>query len=189
MGSNTRGSLRLIRGNWRATRRRNGGADSSRRRYPNRRSHRVVVAVGDKFAWATAPSLTARALTARRNRARYRRGRLRSLGLRRSRASDRLRRPRLRATAAPTTSSTISARTLRERVKTPPKSEGIDVGVDNIGGALLFLTLARLMRENGQRIPMGLAGGEIPSLPMNLPFVEELLDCRGLRRRLVDEFS
>ena len=55
---------------------------------------------------------------------------------------------------------------MRERVKALTKGEGIDVGVDNIGGAL-FLTLARLMRWNGRLIPMGFVGGEIPSVPMN----------------------
>jgi NADPH2:quinone reductase len=56
-------------------------------------------------------------------------------------------------------------------VKALTKGEGIDVGVDNIGGAL-FLTLARLMRWNGRLIPMGFAGGEIPSVPMNLPLLK-----------------
>ena len=75
-----------------------------------------------------------------------------------------------------------SCEDMRERVKALTKGEAIDVGVDNIGGAL-FLTLARLMRWNGRLIPMGFVGGEIPSLPMNLPLVEELLHCRRLLRR------
>ena len=64
-----------------------------------------------------------------------------------------------------------SCEDLRERVKALTKGEGIDVGVDNIGGAL-FLTLARLMRWNGHLIPMGFVGGEIPSVPMNLPLLK-----------------
>ena len=61
-----------------------------------------------------------------------------------------------------------SCEDVRERVKALTNGEGIDVGVDNIGGAL-FLSLARLMRWNGRLIPMGFVGGEIPSVPMNLP--------------------
>ena len=64
-----------------------------------------------------------------------------------------------------------SCEDVRERVKALTKGEGIDVGVDNIGGAL-FLTLARLMRWNGRLIPMGFVGGEIPSVPMNLPLLK-----------------
>jgi NADPH:quinone reductase len=60
---------------------------------------------------------------------------------------------------------------VRERVKALTNGEGIDVGVDNIGGEL-FLTLARLMRWNGRLIPMGFVGGEIPSVPMNLPLLK-----------------
>jgi NADPH:quinone reductase len=60
---------------------------------------------------------------------------------------------------------------VRERVKALTHNEGIDVGVDNIGGAL-FLALARLMRWNGRLIPLGFAGGEIPSVPMNLPLLK-----------------
>ena len=64
-----------------------------------------------------------------------------------------------------------SCEDVRERVKALTNGEGIDVGVDNIGGAL-FLTLARLMRWNGRLIPMGFVGGEIPSVPMNLPLLK-----------------
>jgi NADPH2:quinone reductase len=60
---------------------------------------------------------------------------------------------------------------VRERVKALTNGQGIDVGLDNIGGAL-FLTLARLMRWNGRLIPMGFVGGEIPSVPMNLPLLK-----------------
>jgi NADPH2:quinone reductase len=64
-----------------------------------------------------------------------------------------------------------SSEDVRERVKALTKDEGIDVGVDNIGGAL-FLTLARLMRWSGRLIPMGFTSGEIPSVPMNLPLLK-----------------
>ena len=60
---------------------------------------------------------------------------------------------------------------VRERVKAITGGQGIDVGVDNVGGDL-FLTLARLMRWNGRLIPMGFTGGDIPSLPMNLPLLK-----------------
>jgi NADPH2:quinone reductase len=64
-----------------------------------------------------------------------------------------------------------SSEDVRERVKALTGGEGIDVGVDNIGGAS-FLTLARLMRWNGRLVPMGFVSGEIPSLPMNLPLLK-----------------
>ena len=64
-----------------------------------------------------------------------------------------------------------SSEDVRERVKALTGGEGIDVGVDNIGGTS-FLTLARLMRWNGRLIPMGFVSGEIPSLPMNLPLLK-----------------
>jgi NADPH:quinone reductase len=64
-----------------------------------------------------------------------------------------------------------SCEDVRERVKALTNGEGIDVGIDNIGGAL-FLSLARLMRWNGRLIPMGFVGGEIPSVPMNLPLLK-----------------
>jgi NADPH2:quinone reductase len=64
-----------------------------------------------------------------------------------------------------------SCEDVRERVKALTNGQGIDVGVENVGGAL-FLTLARLMRWNGRLIPMGFTGGEIPSVPMNLPLLK-----------------
>ena len=64
-----------------------------------------------------------------------------------------------------------SSEDLRERVKALTGGEGVDIGVDNVGGTL-FLTLARLIRWNGRLIPMGFAGGEIASLPMNLPLLK-----------------
>ncbi len=60
---------------------------------------------------------------------------------------------------------------LRERVKALTDGRGLDVGIDNIGGAL-FASLARLMSFNGRLMPIGFAGGEIPSLAMNLPLLK-----------------
>ena len=64
-----------------------------------------------------------------------------------------------------------SCEDVRERVKALTDGEGLDVCVDNVGGAL-FTTLARLMRWNGRLMPIGFAGGEIPSIPMNLPLLK-----------------
>ena len=64
-----------------------------------------------------------------------------------------------------------SCEDMRERARALTNGRGIDVGVDNVGGPL-FLTLARLMRWNGRLIPIGFAGGEIPSVPMNLPLLK-----------------
>ncbi len=60
---------------------------------------------------------------------------------------------------------------IRDRIKALTNGEGVDVCVDNVGGAL-FATLARLMRWNGRLMPVGFAGGEIPSIPMNLPLLK-----------------
>ena len=60
---------------------------------------------------------------------------------------------------------------VRERVKALTGGEGLDVCVENVGGAL-FTTLARLMGWNGRLMPIGFAGGEVPSLPMNLPLLK-----------------
>jgi len=60
---------------------------------------------------------------------------------------------------------------VRDRVKTFTGGEGLDVCIDNVGGAL-FTTLARLIRWNGRLMPLGFAGGEVPSLPMNLPLLK-----------------
>ncbi|MDA9406195.1 NADPH:quinone oxidoreductase family protein [Bradyrhizobium sp. CCBAU 45384] len=64
-----------------------------------------------------------------------------------------------------------SSEDVRDRIKALTAGEGIDVCVDNVGGAL-FQTLARLIRWNGRLLPIGFAGGEVPSLPMNLPLLK-----------------
>ena len=64
-----------------------------------------------------------------------------------------------------------SCEEVRERVKALAGDEGLDVCVDNVGGAL-FATLARLMGWNGRLLPIGFTSGEIPSLAMNLPLLK-----------------
>jgi NADPH2:quinone reductase len=64
-----------------------------------------------------------------------------------------------------------SGEDVRDRVNALTSGRGLDVCVDNVGGPL-FATLARLMRWNGRLMPIGFAGGEIPSLPMNLPLLK-----------------
>lgn len=63
-----------------------------------------------------------------------------------------------------------SSEDVRDRVKTLTAAEGIDVCVDNVGGAL-FGALARVMRWNGRLLPVGFASGEVPTIPMNLPLL------------------
>jgi NADPH:quinone reductase len=64
-----------------------------------------------------------------------------------------------------------SSEDVRERVKALAGDKGLDVCVDNVGGAL-FATLARLMGWNGRLLPIGFTSGEIPSLAMNLPLLK-----------------
>jgi NADPH2:quinone reductase len=64
-----------------------------------------------------------------------------------------------------------SSEDVRERVKMLTKGQGLDVCIDNVGGAL-FGALARAMAWNGRLLPIGFAGGEVPSLPMNLPLLK-----------------
>ena len=60
---------------------------------------------------------------------------------------------------------------VRQRVKALTNDQGLDVCVDNVGGAL-FATLARLMNWGGRLLPIGFTSGEIPSLAMNLPLLK-----------------
>lgn len=64
-----------------------------------------------------------------------------------------------------------STEDIRERVRALTGGEGVDVCVENVGGKL-FASMARLMRWNGRLMPIGFAGGEIPSVPMNLPLLK-----------------
>ena len=60
---------------------------------------------------------------------------------------------------------------LRDRIKSITSGQGIDVGFDNIGGAV-FEQMARLMKWGGRLLPIGFASGEIPQVPMNLPLLK-----------------
>ncbi|WP_342740273.1 NADPH:quinone oxidoreductase family protein [Bradyrhizobium sp. B117] len=60
---------------------------------------------------------------------------------------------------------------LRDRLKSITSGDGIDVGFDNVGGAI-FEQMARLMKWGGRLMPIGFTGGEIPSIPMNLPLLK-----------------
>lgn len=60
---------------------------------------------------------------------------------------------------------------LREQVKALTDDHGLDVCFDIVGGES-FLTLARLMAWGGRITPIGFVGGDIPSLPMNLPLLK-----------------
>jgi NADPH:quinone reductase len=58
-----------------------------------------------------------------------------------------------------------------QRVKAIVGNKGLDICIDNVGGAL-FATLTRLMGWNGRLLPIGFASGDIPSLAMNLPLLK-----------------
>ncbi|MEY9132395.1 NADPH2:quinone reductase [Bradyrhizobium diazoefficiens] len=60
---------------------------------------------------------------------------------------------------------------LRDRIKSITSGQGIDVGFDNVGGAV-FEQMARLMKWGGRLLPIGFASGEIPQVPMNLPLLK-----------------
>ncbi|WP_426614997.1 NADPH:quinone oxidoreductase family protein [Bradyrhizobium sp. McL0616] len=60
---------------------------------------------------------------------------------------------------------------LRERIKSITGGDGIDVGFDNLGGAILE-QMARLMTWGGRLMPIGFTSGEIPQIPMNLPLLK-----------------
>ncbi|SFJ91789.1 NADPH:quinone oxidoreductase family protein [Bradyrhizobium sp. cf659] len=60
---------------------------------------------------------------------------------------------------------------LRDRIKSITSGDGIDVGFDNVGGAV-FEQMARLMTWGGRLMPIGFTSGEIPQLPMNLPLLK-----------------
>jgi NADPH2:quinone reductase len=64
-----------------------------------------------------------------------------------------------------------SCEDVRQRIKALTGDQGLDVCVDNVGGAL-FATLARLMNWGGRLMPIGFTSGEIPSLAMNLPLLK-----------------
>ena len=59
---------------------------------------------------------------------------------------------------------------LRE-IKSITSGQGIDIGFDNIGGAI-FEQMARLMNWGGRLMPIGFTSGEIPQIAMNLPLLK-----------------
>jgi NADPH2:quinone reductase len=60
---------------------------------------------------------------------------------------------------------------LRDRIKSITSGQGIDIGFDIIGGAILE-QMARLMNWGGRLMPIGFTSGSIPSIPMNLPLLK-----------------
>lgn len=60
---------------------------------------------------------------------------------------------------------------LREQIRDLTGGDGLDVCFDMVGGET-FLKLARSMRWGGRITPIGFVGGDIPSLPMNLPLLK-----------------
>jgi NADPH2:quinone reductase len=56
---------------------------------------------------------------------------------------------------------------LRARIKSITAGEGVDIGFDNVGGAI-FEQMTRLMKWGGRLMPIGFTSGQIPSVPMNL---------------------
>ena len=60
---------------------------------------------------------------------------------------------------------------LRDRIKSITSGEGIDIGLDNVGGAI-FEQMARLMKWDGRLMPIGFTSGEIPQITMNLPLLK-----------------
>jgi NADPH:quinone reductase len=60
---------------------------------------------------------------------------------------------------------------LRARIKSLTDGEGVDICFENVGGAI-FEQMARLMKWGGRLMPIGFTGGQIPSVPMNLPLLK-----------------
>jgi NADPH2:quinone reductase len=60
---------------------------------------------------------------------------------------------------------------LREHIKSWTDGEGVDICFENVGGTL-FEQMARLMKWGGRLMPIGFTGGQIPSVPMNLPLLK-----------------
>jgi NADPH2:quinone reductase len=64
-----------------------------------------------------------------------------------------------------------SCEPVRDRLLELTQGRGVDVYFDNVGGSL-FGTVSRVMAWGGRILPIGFAGGEIPSLAMNLPLLK-----------------
>jgi len=59
----------------------------------------------------------------------------------------------------------------RVRVKALTEGRGVDVCMDNVGGAV-FDAMTRLMNWGGRLLPIGFTSGAIPSLAANLPLLK-----------------
>ncbi|MEO7855003.1 MAG: NADPH:quinone oxidoreductase family protein [Rubrivivax sp.] len=60
---------------------------------------------------------------------------------------------------------------IRAKIKEFTGGRGVDVCFEVVGGEL-FDQMTRLMAWNGRLMPIGFAGGKIPSVPMNLPLLK-----------------
>ena len=60
---------------------------------------------------------------------------------------------------------------LRSRIKELTSGQGVDVCFESVGGEV-FDQMTRLMAWNGRLMPIGFAGGRVPSVPMNLPLLK-----------------
>ena len=60
---------------------------------------------------------------------------------------------------------------LRERIKSLTGGVGVDVCMDNVGGAV-FDAMTRLMNWGGRLLPIGFTAGSIPSVAANLPLLK-----------------
>ena len=60
---------------------------------------------------------------------------------------------------------------IRQRIKELTGGQGVDVCFESVGGEV-FDQMTRLMAWNGRLMPIGFAGGKVPSVPMNLPLLK-----------------
>jgi NADPH2:quinone reductase len=60
---------------------------------------------------------------------------------------------------------------VRAKIKQLTDGRGVDVCFETVGGEL-FEHMTRLMAWNGRLMPIGFAGGKIPSVSMNLPLLK-----------------
>lgn len=60
---------------------------------------------------------------------------------------------------------------LKDRIKAISDGRGVDVCMEIVGGEV-FEQMTRLMAWGGRLMPIGFTGGEIPSVPMNLPLLK-----------------
>lgn len=60
---------------------------------------------------------------------------------------------------------------LKSRIVELTSGRGLDVGFDNVGGAV-FGAMSRVMAWGGRLLPIGFTSGNIPELPANLPLLK-----------------